>query len=209
MTAPDGLRFRWREVWQTVTGSDGDPIFDDLQIRYAEPHRAYHTLEHVGECLLHLDSARHLLKQPVEVELAVWFHDAVYDPRRTDNEEQSAQLARRVLLPEGIETSVVERVMELIRLTTHEHDYLEGDAALMCDIDLAILGAEPKRFDRYDRAIRQEYVWVPEEIFRRERGKLLARFLDRPHIYHTPFSRDRLEKQARENLARAMLIYLS
>jgi predicted metal-dependent HD superfamily phosphohydrolase len=207
MTEPDGLRFRWREVWQTVTGSDGDPIFDELQIRYAEPHRAYHTLEHIGECLLYLDSTGHLLKRPIEVELAVWFHDAIYDPRRSDNEEQSALLAENQLQSAGVDRVVADRTAELIRLTTHERDDLIGDEAILCDVDLAILGAEPERFERYDAAIRKEYNWVPEAIYRIERCRVLERFLNRPHIYHNRFFSDRLEQRARENLTQAIANY--
>jgi predicted metal-dependent HD superfamily phosphohydrolase len=207
MTAPDGLRFRWREVWQTVTGSDGNPIFDELQIHYAELHRAYHTLEHIRECLDHLDAARHLTAQPVEVELAIWFHDAIYDPRRDDNEAQSAILAEELLLEAGVTRAIAGRAAELVRLTTHEREGLVGDEAILCDVDLAILGAEPERFERYDAAIRQEYIWVPEAVFQAERERVLARFLGRPHMYHSAFFRDRLEKQARANLARALRRY--
>ena len=99
------------------------------------------------------------------------------------------------------------RVGELIRLTTHAHTALVGDAALMCDIDLAILGAEPWRFDQYDAAIRREYEWVPEDVYRRERARVLAGFLERPRIYHTPYFHDILEVQARVNLWRATARY--
>ncbi len=201
------LPVRWRALWRTVASGDSEAVYQGLAARYAEPHRAYHTLEHIGECLLHLDSARRLLSRPAAVELALWFHDAVYDPRRADNEEQSARLARHVLLTEGVEMGLVESVAAMIRLTSHERDDLEGDAAVLCDVDLAILGAEPERFDRYDAAIRREYDWVPEEIYNRGRGRVLARFLDRPHIYHSPFFRDGREKRARENIARAIQRY--
>jgi len=201
MTAPAGLLARWRAVWPAVATTDGDPVFDDLLAHYAEAQRAYHNLEHIRECLDQFDTARHLVSRPVEVELAIWFHDAIYDPQRNDNEERSAQLAEEALRTAGSEPETAQRVGDLIRLTAHRHMPPAGDAALLCDIDLAILGAAPERFERYDADIRREYEWVPEDVYRRERAQVLARFLGRERIYITPFFFDRLERQARTNLS--------
>lgn len=201
MTTPQGLLSRWRAVWPAVAATDGEAIFNDLQARYSEPHRAYHNLEHIRECLDQFDTARHLAARPVEIELAIWFHDAIYDSWRDDNEERSALLAAETLEAAGVDPATVERVAQLIRLTTHSAEQLNDDAALLCDIDLAILGAPPERFARYDADIRHEYQWVPEEVYRRERARVLARFLGRERIYITPFFFDRLERQARTNLS--------
>jgi predicted metal-dependent HD superfamily phosphohydrolase len=205
------LRARWRALWGAQqralwpaagAGDDGERIYADLVARYAEPHRAYHTLEHVHACLLHLDGGRRHVARPVEVELALWFHDAIYDLRRSDNEERSAQLAEEALLAAGIEGETAARVGELIRLTTHEREGLTGDGAILCDADLAILGAEPAEFDAYDAAIRREYAWVPAVVYWQERARVLARFLERRYLYHTPYFRERFEARARENLER-------
>ncbi len=201
MTAPGELLSRWRGVWPTAAATDGDPIFDDLLARYEEAHRAYHNLEHIRECLDQFDMARHLVAQPAEMELAIWFHDAIYDPRRHDNEESSARLAEEALRAVGSEPEMARRIGDLIRLTTHSSQELAGDEALLCDIDLAILGALPERFKRYDADIRREYEWVPHDVYRRERAQVLARFLGRERIYITPFFFDRLERQARTNLS--------
>lgn len=209
MTEPEASFARWRGVWRAVTGRSGDDVYRELVGRNSEPHRAYHTLEHIGECLFYLDSARHLLLRPIEVELAVWFHDAIYNPRRGDNEAQSALLAERQLTAAGAEDGIKTQMADLIRLTTHQDDHLTGDGAILCDIDLAILGAEPERFDRYDEAIRREYDWVPENVYRVERGRVLEHFLKRPHIYHTPFFSLRLENQARQNIMRVIPQYRS
>ena len=199
MTALDGLQARWRIVWQAVAATDGDPIFDDLQARYTEAHRAYHNLEHIRECLDHFDAARHLTARSIEIELAVWFHDAIYDLQRHDNEERSAQLAEETLQAVGSAPEMTRHVGDLIRLTTHTHAPV-GDGALLCDIDLAILGASPERFARYDADIRHEYQWVPEEVYRRERARVLGRFLERSRIYATPFFYGQLERPARANI---------
>jgi predicted metal-dependent HD superfamily phosphohydrolase len=207
MSEPDELFARWRNVWRAVTTVGGDPIFFDLVARHSEPHRAYHTLEHIADCQHHLDMAKHLLMRPAEVELAIWFHDAIYDPRRDDNEERSALLAEEKLQMAAVDRASATRTAELIRLTTHDRNDLIGDGAILCDVDLAVLGAEPRRFDSYDAAIRQEYHWVPEKIYRVERGRVLARFLNRPRIYQTQFFYDRHEQRARFNLIGALRRY--
>lgn len=197
-------RVAWAAAWSAAGATDdGEAVLADLLARYAEPHRAYHTLDHVRDCLAHVAAARHLLARPAEAELAVWFHDAIYDPRRGDNEERSARLAEGVLSAAGIEGETARRIGDLIRLTAHARDDLDGDAAVVCDADLAILGAEPARFDAYDAAIRREYDWVPEDVYRRERGRVLAGFLVRPRLYHTAHFRERFEARARENLRRS------
>ena len=208
MTVLDGWRSRWRAVWQAVAATGGDSIFDDLLGRYAETRHAYHNPEHIQKCLDHLDAARHLMARPAEVELAIWFHDAIYDPQRNDNEERSALLAEETLRA-GNEPEMAQRVGDLIRLTTHASIQLTGDEALLCDIDLAILGAPPERFARYNDAIRREYDWVPDDVYQRERTRVLAHFLERPRIYYSEFFFDRLETQARANITAALQKYHS
>ena len=202
----DALPGRWRALWPG-DAAQGDAVYRDLVARYGEPQRAYHTLAHVATCLRWLDEVQPLLARPTEAEWALWFHDAVYDSRRADNEAQSAQLAAGALRAAGVSEDAVGRVAELIRLTAHATAGLSSDAALVCDIDLTILGAEPAAFAAYDAAIRREYAWVPEDIFRRERARVLAGFLARPRIYHTPYFVDALEQRARANLEAALRRY--
>ncbi len=202
----DALLDRWRTLWPG-DAAQGDAIYRDLVARYGEPQRAYHTLAHVAVCLRWLDEVRPLLARPTEAEWALWFHDAVYDPRRADNEAQSAQLAAGALRAAGVDEDTVGRVADLIQLTAHAMADLSDDAALVCDIDLAILGAEPAAFAAYDAAIRREYAWVPEDVFRRERARVLAGFVARRRIYHTPYFVDALEQRARANLEAAIRGY--
>lgn len=198
----------WDSAWRGVgANSDGRPQFLDLIARYSEPYRAYHNLSHIIACLSVIEMANHLLERPHEATLALWFHDAVYDPRRSDNEARSAQLAETALVMAGAAEDAARRIGDLIRLTTHDGDSLTGDGAILCDADLAILGASPLRFAQYEADIRREYGWVPEVVYRRERGRVLRRFLSRPSIYHTIFFQQRLEQTARLNLTRAMEAY--
>lgn len=202
------LRARWHDAWGKVAAiGTGEEIFASLITRYAEPHRAYHNIDHIRDCLRWVDQVRQEVDRVGETELAIWFHDAIYEPRRSDNEEQSAQWAERSLDAAGAAADRVEHIGQLIRLTTHKSPRLFGDAAILCDIDLAILGAETSQFDAYDAAIRVEYGWVPEDTFRRGRGEILSGFLARPRIYHSRFFYDLLEEPARANLQRTLARY--
>ena len=178
-------------------------IVQELEERYAEPHRSYHTIDHIESCLAWLDWAYAQAQRPAEVELALWFHDAVYDPTRGDNEERSAALAEGLLHAHGVHANSIERIGEMIR-ATKRHQALHGDAALVCSIDLAILGAEPRSYARYETAVRLEFGYVPEVAYREGRYHFLQALLERPAIYANPALRDVLECTAQHNLRNAM-----
>lgn len=180
-------------------------IFEDLQAAYTEPGRFYHSSEHVADCLRLLKRHRELANRPAEVEIAIWFHDAVYDSRRSDNEQASAAWAERYLCSQGVAGSAVERVAEMILATKSHAGPLESDSQLLVDIDLAILGQPLERFEAYDRAIRQEYAWVSDADYREGRYAVLDRFLGRTAIYGTETFRNLYESQARENIARKLV----
>lgn len=171
---------------------------------YTEKHRRYHTLVHIGECLDYVDRIDEAMAAPDELELALWLHDAVHSTRRTDNEARSADLAETWLVEAGFDAALILRVRELILATRHAASAGTGDAALVQDIDLNVLGAPPTRYDEYEAQIRQEYRWVPGPLFRRRRSELLRGLLDRPSIYNTAWFLERLEAPARSNLERAL-----
>ena len=196
---------RWRATWAGLgVAPADDDVYNTLLVRYGEPHRHYHTLRHLDECFAKLDEARQLAARPHEIELALWFHDAVYEVRQQDNEEQSAAWAVSVANDAGLSNEVCERLRQLILATKHDAEPASADAALLVDVDLAILGASPDRFDEYEQQIRQEYSWVPGFLFRRKRREILEMFLTRPHLYNTGYFRDRFEAVARANLARSV-----
>lgn len=196
---------RWRDLWRRVgAATDPAPIFAALAERYGEPHRAYHTLAHVARCLWELDHARLLAERADEVELALWFHDAIYDPHASDNEARSAAWAARWLDAGGVAAESVARVAALIQATDHRASPPPGDASLVVDVDLTILGAPEEEFDAYERQIRREYAFLPEPAFRAGRRGVLERFLARPRLYATPLFHARYEQAARANLARSL-----
>lgn len=171
-----------------------DDILALLKARYAEPHRRYHTLEHIEHCLAEFDPRR--AREPEAVELAIWFHDAIYDTRRSDNEERSAAWLLE-LMPEQKAAAAMIRV-------TKDHRPSTPDEALLVDVDLAILGQPEARFDRYEKQIREEYAWVPSIVFNMKRKSILKGFLERPFIYHSEPFRAKYEDAARRNLARSL-----
>jgi predicted metal-dependent HD superfamily phosphohydrolase len=179
----------------------GSAVLHDLLGRYAEPHRHYHTLEHIAACLRMLDELEVCAEHPAEVELTLWFHDAIYDPHRADNEERSAELAQAWLSRLGVEHGVSERVAASVRATSH-HDPNTSDQAVVSDADLAILGSAPKDFERFERQIRLEFAHVQAGLFREGRRRILAGFLARPQIYQLQPFQERLELSARHNLER-------
>lgn len=187
---------RWRAPWRSLGAQAPEPLYHALLDCYREPHRRYHTLEHLHECLAIFDAVRALAERPEEVELALWFHDAIYDVRRDDNEARSAAWARA-----SVGGEAGERIHALVMATAHDAALEGADAKLIVDIDLSILGAEPARFAEYEAQIRQEYDFVPEALYRRRRAALLQRFLDRPTIFSTPYFIERYEARARANLA--------
>lgn len=190
------------EAWHR-SGARDFPEFSEVVERYLEPHRAYHSLEHVFECLRWFQMSRELAEHPPEVALALIYHDVVYDPRRVDNEERSAQMFRAHAHASGLPDSSIERVAALIEGTA-THQARDADAALVNDIDLAVLGSSPRAFARYEERIRDEYAHVDELAFRAGREAVLRSFLESTSIYATPFFSKRLETQARRNLSRSL-----
>jgi len=174
----------------------------DLVAAYGSSERHYHTLDHVAASLRRFAIVQGEADAPELLVLAIWFHDAVYDPKRTDNEERSAQWAATSLSQAGAD--VGDAVSRLIQATDHRQPAPTGDAALLCDVDLAVLGGSPRRFDAYERAVRAEYDWVPLPLYRTGRADVLRSFLARDRIFSTtPFQR-RYEPRARHNLARSL-----
>lgn len=191
----------WRSLQACGDGGDGIALMQKLTTAYAEPQRSYHTIQHLNECLALLEPHLELAEHPAEVEIALWFHDAVYDVEGKDNEARSASWAQTELIAAQVTPEAVERIKKLIMATCHAALAQGRDQQLLVDVDLAILGAPRARFIEYEEQVRKEYDWVPGWLFRRKRRGILKEFLARDPIYNTPQIRARLEGQARENLA--------
>ncbi len=171
-----------------------------LARRYAEPHRRYHTWAHVVACL---EARRRITEATLpEVDLALLFHDAVYEPLARDNEARSADL----LVEEGrrawMHDALLQRARALVAATRHDAmDAIDSEeACIVADADLAILGAEPLRFERYEAQVREEYACVDDAAFAAGRAAVLRGLLARPTLYATRAGQRAWEGRARQNL---------
>lgn len=195
---------RWQRLWQAIRANgDASAWYERLKSAYAGPGRRYHNQRHIAECLAEFDAARGLAKQPEAVELALWFHDAIYDATAADNEERSAGLAKHCLESAG-RADLGGTVAALVMATKTHNAKTGTDAALVVDVDLSILGQDERRFADYEAGIRAEYAWVPQKVFNAKRAEVLQGFLKRPSIYVTEHFRRKYEAQARRNLERAV-----
>ena len=199
-------------AWRTLVGlgaadaAEGRRAFwDELWAGYFAAGRHYHDWRHVCAMLADLDDVRAELADPAAVELAIWYHDLVYDPKAGDNETRSAEAAGRTLGRLGLPPAFVAAVAELVMATKHDgRPPTSADAAHLIDLDLAVLGAPPAAFAEYDAGIRAEYAHVPAEAYAAGRAAVLHSFLDRPSIYQTPAGRRRWEAAARGNLGQSV-----
>jgi predicted metal-dependent HD superfamily phosphohydrolase len=196
----------WRRLWGELgAGTANGGLLNQLLAAYSEPHRRYHTLQHLREGLANFEAAAMLARRPAEVELALWFHDAVYDPQRADNENRSARWAHDAVIAAGCAAEVAERVAGLVHATAHHTRPSEDpDTQLLLDIDLAILGAAPARFDAYEQEVRAEYGHLDDATFRAGRAALVQAFLHQPRLYATAAFHDALDPRARANLQRSL-----
>lgn len=179
-------------------------IWQGLQTAYQQPQRKYHTQQHISECLQLFDNYQHLAEQPEAVEFAIWFHDAIYQPQRADNEKQSADWAANVLKQAQITAALTQQIYDLIMATAHNQPPQTNDEKLLVDIDLAILAASPARFAEYQHQIRAEYAWVAENAYQQKRSEVLIRLYNNGDIYHHPEIKAALEPLACANLQAAL-----
>ncbi|MFJ8547331.1 hypothetical protein ACIRFH_36260 [Streptomyces sp. NPDC093586] len=202
----DALRARWLRA--LLPARDGachpDPYryADALLRRWSEPQRRYHTPAHLTAVLDHVDVLEEYADDPDVVRLAAWFHDAVYLPERSENEERSARLAERALPEAGVSAEKTAEVARLVRLTV-SHDPADDDrnGQVLCDADLAVLASPPSAYAAYTAAVREEYHFVPNDAFRAGRAAVLRQLLALPGLFRTPYGQREWEATARHNLA--------
>lgn len=193
---------------------ENEPLIDNelksaLSALYVAEGRHYHNLAHIEAMLALAGEYRGLLGDSEAVEAAIWFHDAVYDSKAKDNEAQSADLAEKKLAGRADPSRLGRITAMIVATATHQLPRFDDatatrDASLFLDMDLSILGAAPDAFDAYERAIRREYDWVEEPMWRAGRSAVLKNFLARPQIFHSDEFCQRFEPQARLNMARSL-----
>lgn len=200
------LTARWHGWIQPLVSCDKQQrtrCFDKLVCAYQSPPRAYHNIEHIADCL-------HLYDQvsttPIHaVELAIWYHDSIYEPLSATNEQDSAEYMQTEALSLGIDNQIIQDATRLILITANHQRASKPDEQLLADIDCAILAAQPHRYIEYTRAIRSEYSMVQEFQYRKGRTTFLEGQLLRPAMFHTEWAKQsRFEELARINIAQEL-----
>ena len=192
----------WQQVWQTLTPNQVMPDLQAVLNAYAEPQRHYHTVQHLQECLQWWQRCQAQMQTPAEVALALFYHDIVYNPKRSDNELQSANTMLAQLQPH-LPADSTERIYRWILATAHHSSPVtpaNDDVKWVLDIDLGILSADAERFQEYERQIRMEYRHVPLLIYRCKRRQVLRDFAQAEYLYQTDYFRKQLERSAKANL---------
>ena len=180
-------------------------LWQDIATRYNEPQRAYHTLKHIQQLFEQFDQIKDKLYEPHIIALALYYHDVIYEPRRSDNELKSAEYAVEAL-KDYLSAEQCQHIYALIMMTaTHQLNEWtdpnkDSDAAYLLDMDLSILGAPWYQYDQYAQAVRQEYVHVAKEDYRTGRITVLQKLLTHTTLYLTDYYHSRLEEQARDNI---------
>ena len=200
---------RWKELMGYFGIDENLDTFSRLQKAYSEKHRYYHNTQHINATLSHLDLVADQITNIKAVELALWFHDAVYNPFSSSNEVDSADWASDFLKKNSISTDLSNEVYELILATLHDkalQDAVSGvkDEHFIVDIDLSILGSKAEVYQTFERLVRKEYRWVPSFIYKKKRRQVLESFMQRKSIYYSQYFQDLYEKTARLNISNAL-----
>ena len=197
------LKDQWDDLSSFYTSDSNikENSFQIINDRYSEKSRFYHNLSHIKTLLDLFESLGNKTQDHNAIRFSIWFHDVIYDTKANDNEAESARLAWQLMGRLHVDLETIEVVNSLILATKdHSGNGLSEDNKLFLDMDLAILGMPDEIYKKYSRAIREEYSWAPELIYRRERRKVLESFLAREVIYFTDEMKKRFEEQARKNI---------
>ncbi len=195
---------RWIALMSAMGFEPSIGCYDVLYAAYSEKHRFYHTVTHIDAMLVHFDVVKELADRPAELEIAIWFHDAIYKPFSKSNELESAMWAKEFILSKGYGQMGSERVYNLIMATLHNGQVQVNDEKLIVDIDLTVLGTSPEIYDEFEQNVRKEYKMVPSIIYRKKRKKLLKSFLSNDSIYNLEYFKNKYESSARHNISKAI-----
>ncbi len=198
----DQNRARFVALWRRCpvdASARADEFYDYLVKRYSEPHRHYHTLEHVQRCLEKLDQAVALIKDPDAVEMALWLHDAIYNLNMKDNEQRSTEILQ-VYAGENADSVFLQKVCDLIMATAHHEIPEDQDACFIADIDLYSFGQSWDDFRVDEQLLRKEHICTADEHYYPEQLRFLNMLQDRPTFFLTDFFRQRYEQVAQDNI---------
>jgi predicted metal-dependent HD superfamily phosphohydrolase len=192
----------WNRCFADAEGEGPATIYADLVGRYSEPHRRYHTCDHITHCLKQVDLAADLMDNCDAVEVGLWFHDAIYKPGAADNELKSAQLFEEITNDK--QSSLKQSVYDLIMVTKHPEHPKCLDEKFMVDIDLSSFALPWGVFIQDSQAVREEFAHVSDESFFAGHLKFLNSLVKRPTFFFTDFFQTRYEAIAKKNITRYM-----
>ncbi len=196
---------RWMRFVERIAGDAKSPAqaLSGLEVAYADPPRAYHNLNHIADCLGVMDQMPEATGPAIE--LAIWYHDAIYDPFSKTNEQDSALFMRRAATDMGIANEIIDAAASLILITANHQQAASPDEQVIADIDLSIIASPAPAYDRYALAIRKEYKDVEELAYQTGRQQFLQSLLDAPVLFRTQWARTRrFDQQARANISREL-----
>lgn len=197
------LEHFWFELHQHYHFSEPQKILDELIVAYGEKQRAYHSVQHLYKCLSLHQSIQSELNDPSAVALALWFHDAIYNPQAPDNELKSAELFEQLMAQDLLPDTLAKIKRWILATQKHALTY-ETDLQFLLDIDLAILAAPPERFIQYEQQIQQEYAWVEPEVYSIKRKEVLMHFYQSEPLYQTAYFQKNFELNAKQNLRKIL-----
>lgn len=200
---------RFEPLWARcvpASASTAPHVACELIALYSQPERRFHNVGHIADCLRTLDEVRALVAMPDALELALWFHDAIYVAGARDNEDRSVELFRNLAV--SVDQAFAERIAALIMATKHSAKAESGDCAYMVDIDLAGFGVGWDEFMRKGEELRNEYAMQPDDEYYHGQVSFLTQLKARPAFYCTPYFRSRYEDKAQENLRRLLELRL-
>lgn len=202
ISGPDRFQKLWRRCLIDGANDDSARIHQLLLDAYREPQRHYHSLAHIEQCMGMFDACKSLATNPDALELAVWFHDVIFEPDQADNERRSADLYLQ--LSDGVQADEMRRLVErLIMATLHDGNSLQDpDAVYMVDIDLSSFGLSWEEFLRDSENLRRENANLSDAEYYRRKKEFQNCLLDKERFYRSDFFAERLENQARSNLSR-------
>lgn len=190
----------FEEVWKELNAKDGKEVYQILIDLYQKPKRAYHNITHIAYMLDGLTKIEQLAENINELKIAIWFHDVIYEPTKTNNEEESAKLAYKLLIEKGASEDCARKVQNLVMATKYTIIAKTNDEKLISDLDLAVLGLSKEIFIKYSDLLHQEYGFEGEEIYWKNRKIILERYVVDKNLFYHSYFKKRYEKQAIENL---------
>ncbi len=191
----------WERCLRNGTGTDARRVYEGLRAHYSEPHRRYHTPAHLNHCLRQFDLADSLMDDPDAVEMAIWFHDVIYNVPTTDNELKSAQYFTELARGRA-DSGFCQNVYNMILTTTHQQLPTRKDDKYLVDVDLSSFGLPWDEFRRDSVSVRDEFADRPDREFYNAHIKFMQSLIDRRHFFATEFFRKKYEKSARDNVER-------